>query len=132
MAITWADKNAVEVELNKYMADGRDEIDDAVIDRAIKRAEQLIKAKLVNVNIPIPLPDELLEAGTLFAIARGLDIVQTMEDGRSSTAIQNDKDAYAILDGYIWENPDVEAGIEIDLFSMNGSTLDDKEDEVFE
>lgn len=108
--MNYADEDAVKTELNKFGVDGSNELTDSLIIRALERADRLVERKLTNTEIPNPVPEEIKEAATLYAVARVLDILYQDQDARSPTAVQNDKDADTIIQGYIDEHPTTSAG----------------------
>lgn len=120
MATYYSDEFAMLRELKKYTSEGSNALEDEDIERARSRADQKVNAKLVDVEIPDVIPDAIREAATLFAVARALDMMFAEQENRSPLAIQNDKDAYEILEGYIAENPEAEAGIKLGIFTLTG------------
>ena len=123
--MTYADEDAVKTELNKFGVDGSDELTDNLLKRALSRADQLVKRKLVNTEIPTTTPEEITEAATLYAVARALDILYQNQEARSPTAIQNDKDADAILQGYINEHPEETSGPTVSFMAIVPEDNDD-------
>jgi|GEM_PF-3701210 hypothetical protein len=123
--MTYADEDAVKTELNKFGADGSDELTDALITRALVRADQMVKRKLVNTEIPTTVPEEVKEAATLYAVSRALDILYQDQEARSPTAVQNDKDADAILQGYIDEHPEETSGPTVSFMAIVPEDTDD-------
>ena len=121
MATNYADEDAVLVELKKYGEDGTNVLTPEVLDRILSKADQMVNRKLVNIEIPEPIPDEIQEAATLYAVARGYDIFMAEQDNRNPTARQNDTDADGILEGYIAEHPQEATGIKITSFNVDSS-----------
>jgi hypothetical protein len=120
MATYYSDEFAMLRELKKYYTEGSNALEEEDIERARSRADQKVNAKLIDIEIPDVIPDAIKEAATLFAVARALDMLFAEQDNRSPLAVQNDKDAYELLDGYLAENPEQEAGVKIGIFTLTG------------
>lgn len=102
--MSYANEADIYEELNSFGSEGSDNLTDALVTRGMNRADRLINNKLKSNGIPTNLEDEdLKEIGTLLSVSRCLDILYEGQDNRSSTAIQNDKDADALLEGFIEE-----------------------------
>jgi hypothetical protein len=130
MVTYYSDEAAIILELKKYYSDGSSALSDEDIIRIRVKADQKVNAKLINIKIPIPTPAPVVEAASLFAISRGLDIIFAEQDTRSPLAVQNDKDAYEILTGYILENPDEASATQLGCFVVDGNLLTDEDEEA--
>ena len=123
--VYFANEDDMQLELSKYGPDGRNILTPETMIRGMKRGNQMVYRKLINIEIPTdPIPDEVVEAATLYSVAKILDILWQEQDARSPTAVQNDKDADAILQGYIDEQPQEASGIEITMFGVDGTLVD--------
>lgn len=76
--------------------------DDALRDLAIKRANQRVKSLIPGSdNLEDNVPEDVSDAGTLFAIAKIRDIVfGTYEGKRDPIAQSNESDALELLKPY--------------------------------
>jgi hypothetical protein len=99
----YAAENDVKIELQQFdTEDGSGDLTDELITRGMSRADRMINSQLRDNGIPLNLDDDdLKEIGTLFSVSRCLDILYQDQEARSPTAIQNDKDANAMLTAFI-------------------------------
>jgi hypothetical protein len=132
--IYYADEPSMLEELKKYGSEGRDILTEATILRGKKRGNQQVKRYIINRDIDESnLPSEIVEAATLFAVSKVLDIIYSEKDTRSPAAKQNDEDAKGILEGWLLEPPSDEEAEEegvipdIGCFVIDG-TLNDEEE----
>ncbi|MCE7699765.1 MAG: hypothetical protein K8E24_013450 [Methanobacterium paludis] len=122
--MTYADEDAVRAELIRF----EKTLTDGIVNRGLARADFKVKSKLQDSQIPSTVPDEIKEAATFYAVAKILDILYTSQDSRSPTAIQNDKDADAILEGYMESNPTASEGATISIISLTGDSCNSSTD----
>ena len=120
----YSDEDAIKEDLSKYYDSGNGVLTEAKIIRGQERGDQMVNKKLINLTIPTTLPSEIITAATLYAKAGIIDNIYIEQDNRSPIAIQWDKDADAILDGYIEEHPEETSSISLGCFVVDGKLLE--------
>ncbi|MDP3014696.1 MAG: hypothetical protein Q8M92_10660 [Candidatus Subteraquimicrobiales bacterium] len=99
--MAYADTTRLSVLLKEYnYAD-----DQALITEGCtqgdNRVDRFINNNLSNYNTPQPVPQEFVDAGTLFSAAAILNILLSNQDKLSPTAVKWEEEALEILQGYV-------------------------------
>ena len=129
----YSDVNAIKEDLYKYYNAGNGILTAAKIARGQDRGNMMVDKKLINLKIPDdPIPPEIVAAATLYAKAGIVDNIYIEIDNRSPIAIQWDKDADMILEGYIEENPEEVSGSILGCFVVDGKLLETEDEDYQE
>jgi hypothetical protein len=101
-------------------------IADDLLEAMMIRADNWINSKITETNLPVTIPDSIIDAASYRAAMLILDAMYATRDQRSPTAVQYEKEANDALEAYLLANPN-DAEVNLAGLSMNSAVSYDKD-----
>lgn len=99
--MAYADTNRLSVLLKEYQYANDSNLLNEGCTQGDNRVDRFINENIRDFTTPTPIPQDFIDAGTLFTASAILDILLTNQEKRSPIAIKWEQDALDILQGYV-------------------------------
>lgn len=123
-----ADDSRLQVLMKNYDWTSTEGLYEEAVLQGDNKVKRYLQKHLVKYEIPgSPVPDELVEAATLFSASAMLRILNSDRDNKVQTVVDWENDAKESLDSFIAEYKDdeevTERGVNIGLAVVGGSRI---------